>query len=99
MFSVFNANVLTGQGKTIVRKPLATAEAQSVWRELHELMRTPSKGAAEKRILTEYVTNTVPDDNLKHTTEQFTLHSNEQLRQLDDICDDSEEFSSHVNPS
>ena len=47
-------------------------------------MRTSSKGASEKRRLTQYVTNTVLDDNFKGTTEQFVLHFNEVFRQFDD---------------
>ena len=53
MFSVFNANLQTDMGKTIVRRHLNTADAQSVWRELREHMRTSSKGASEKRRLTQ----------------------------------------------
>ena len=90
MFSVFNANLQTDMGKTIVRRHLNTTDAQSVWRELSEHMRTSSKVASEKRRLTQYVTNTVLDDNFKGTTEQFVLHFNEQFRQLDKISDDSE---------
>ena len=59
-------------------------------------MRTSSKGASEKRRLTQYVTNTVLDDNYKGSTEQFLLHFNEQFRQLDEISDDSEKFASTV---
>ena len=55
-------------------------------------MRTSSKGASEKKRLTQYVTNTVLDDSFKETTEQFVLHFNEQFRQLDDISDDSEKL-------
>ena len=69
MFSVFNANLQTGMGKTIVRRHLAHTDAQAVWKELSEHMRTSSKGASEKRRLTQYVTNTVLDDNFKGTTE------------------------------
>ena len=86
MFSVFNANLQTDMGKTIVRRHLA----QSVWKELSEHMRTSSKGASEKRRLTQYVTNTVLDNNFKGTTEQFVLHFNKQFRQLDEISEDSE---------
>ena len=71
MFSVFNANLQTDMGKTIVRRHLASTDAQAVWKELSEHMRTSSKGASEKRRLTQYVTNTVLDDNFKGTTEQF----------------------------
>ena len=69
MFSVFNANLQTDMGKTIVSRHLATTDAQSVWRELSEHMRTSSKVASEKRRLTQYVTNTVLDDNFKGITE------------------------------
>ena len=65
MFSVFNANLQTDMGKTIVRGHSANTDAQLVWRELSEHMRTSSKGASEKRRLTQYVTNTVLDDNIK----------------------------------
>ena len=62
MFSVFNANLQTDMGKTIVRRHLANTDAQVVWKELSEYMRTSSKGASEKRRLTQYVTNSVLDD-------------------------------------
>ena len=67
-------------GKTIVRKHLNTTGAQAVWRELSEHMRTSSKGASEKRRLTQYVTIAVLDDNFKGSTEQFVLHFSEQFR-------------------
>ena len=77
MFSVLNANLQTDMGKTIVRRHLANTDTQSVWKELSEHMRTSSKGASEKRRLTQYVTNAVLDENFKVTTEQFVLHFNE----------------------
>ena len=82
MFSVFNTNLQTDMGKTIVRRHLASTDAQAVWKELSEHMKTSSKGASEKRRLTQYVTNTVLDDNFKGTTEQFVLHFNEQLEEI-----------------
>ena len=83
MFSVFNANLQTDMGKTIVRRHLANTDAQSVWKEL---IMTSSKGAPEKRRLTQYVTNTVLDDNF------FVLHFNKQFRQFNEISDDSEKL-------
>ena len=80
IFSVFNTNLQTDMGKTLVRRHLASTDAQAVWKELSEHMRTFSKGASEKRRLTQYVTNTVVDDNFKGSTEQFVLHFNEQFR-------------------
>ena len=90
MFGVFNANFQTDMGKTIVRRHLASTDAQAVWKELSEHMRTSSKGASEKRRLPQYVTNTVLDDNFKGMTEQFVLHLNEQFRQLEEISEDDE---------
>ena len=91
-FSVFNANLQTDMGKTIVRRHLANSDAQSVGKELSEHMRTSSNGASEKRRLTQYVANTVLDDNFKGTTEQFVLHFNEQFWKLDEISEDSEKL-------
>ena len=71
---------------------MANTDAQSVWKELSEHMRTSSKGASEKRRLTQYVTNTVLDDNFKGTTEQFVLHFNEQFRHLDEMSENSEKL-------
>ena len=96
MFSVFDPNLQTGMGKTNVRRHLTTTDAQSVWRKLSEHMRSFSKGASEKRRLTQYVTNTVLDDNFKGATEQFVLHFNEQFRQLDEISEDSEKLPPSV---
>ena len=75
---------------------MANPDAQAVWKELSEHMRTSSKGASEKRRLTQYVTNTVLDDNFKGTTEQFVLHFNEQFRQLEEISEDCEKLPSAV---
>ena len=62
MLSVINANYQTDMGKTIVRRHLSNTDAQAVWKELSERMRTSFKGASDKRRLTLYVTNTVLDD-------------------------------------
>ena len=51
---------------------------------------------SEKRRLTQYVTNTVLDDNYKGTTEQFVLHFNEQCRQLEEISEESEHFPPQI---
>ena len=69
---------------------------QSGKSSLSEHMRTSTKGTSEKRRPTQYVTNTVLDDNFQGTTEQFVLHFNEQFRQLDEISEDSEKLPSTV---
>ena len=94
MFSVLDKHLLTNMGKTIVRKYVHTTDAQSVWKDFQEHMKSSSIGASEKRRLTQYVTNTTFDDNYKGTTEQFVIHFNEQFRQLEEISDVSE----HVPP-
>ena len=87
VYSAFNANHLTDMGKTIVRKHLNTTDPQAAWQQLSDHMRTSSKGSSEKRRLTQYVTNTVLDDNFIGSTERFVLHFNEQFRQLDEVSD------------
>ena len=96
MFSVLDKHLLTDMGKTIVRKYVHTTDAQSVWKDFQEHMKSSSKGASEKRRLTQYVTNTVLDDNYKGTTEQFVLHFNEQFRQLEEISEESEHFPPQI---
>ena len=59
MFSVLDRHLLTDMGKSIVRKYVHTTDAQSVWKHFQEHMKSSSKGASEKRRLTQYVTNTV----------------------------------------
>ena len=47
-------------------------------------------------MLSQYVTNTVLDDNYKSTTEQFVLHFNEQFRQLEEISEEPEHFPPQI---
>ena len=96
MFSALDKNLLTDMGKTIVRKYVHPTDAQSVWKDFREHMKSSSKGGSEKRRLTQYVTNTVLDDNYKGTTEQFVLHFNEQFRQLEEISEESEHFPPQI---
>ena len=96
MFSVFDKHLLTDTGKTIVRKYVHTTDAQSVWKDFQDHMKSSSKGASEKRRLTQYVTNTTLDDNCKGTTEQFVLHFNEQFRQPEEISDPAEHFPPQI---
>ena len=95
-FLYFDIQLLTDMGKTIVRKYVNTTDAQSVWKDFPEHMKSSSKAASEKRRLTQYVTNAVLDDNHKGTTKQFVLHFNEQFRQLEEISDESEHFPPQI---
>ena len=96
MFSVFDKHLLTDMGKTIARKYVHTTDAQSVWKDFPDHMKSSSKGAYEKRRLIQYVTNTTLDDNYKGTTEQFVLHFIEQFRQLEEISDPAEHFPPQI---
>ena len=71
MFSVLDKHLLTDMSKTIDRKYVHTTDAQSVWKDFQEHTKSSSKEASQKRRLTQYVTNTVLDNNYKGTTEQF----------------------------
>ena len=95
---VLDRHLLTDMGKTIVRKYVHTTDAQSVWKDFQEHMKSSSKRAFEKRRLTQYVINTptILDDNYKGTTEQFVLHFNEQFRQLEEISDPAEHFPPQI---
>ena len=73
-----------------------TTDPQSVWKDFQEHMKSSSKGASEKRRLTQYDTHTFLDDNYKGTTEQFVLHFNEQFRQLEEISEESEHFPPQI---
>ena len=85
MSGVFNKYLLSGMGKTIVRKHLDNMNAQLVWEEFATHVTTFSKGKAEKHRLHTYVTTTVLDKSWRGTTEQFVLHFNEQSRQVDEV--------------
>ena len=93
---LLDKHLLTDMGKTIVRKYVHTTDAQSVWKDFQDHMKSSSKGASEKRRLTQYVTNTVLDDNYKGSTEQFVLHFNEQFRQLEELSKESEHFPPQI---
>ena len=71
--SVFHTHSLTDMGKTIVKKHRHSTDAQAVWKDNQEHMKSSLKGASEKRRLTQYVTNTVLDDNLR--VQQSNLYS------------------------
>ena len=96
MFSVFDKHLLTDMGKAIIGKYVHTTDTQSAWKGFQDHMKSSSKRASEKRRLTQYVTNTTFDDNYKGTTEEFVLHFNEQLRQLEEISDPSEHFPPQI---
>ena len=87
MFSVLDKHLLTDMGKTIVK---------NMWKDFQDHMKSSSKEASEKRRLTQYVMNTVLDDNYKGTTEQIVLHFNEQFRQLEEISEESEHFPPQI---
>ena len=55
MYKVFKETLLTDMGRTKVRMHHRATDAQAVWKEHSEYMITGSKGASEKRKLTQYV--------------------------------------------
>ena len=48
MFSVLDKHLLTDMGETTVIKHMHTTDAQSVWKDFQEHMKSSSKGASEK---------------------------------------------------
>ena len=59
-------------------------------------MTTASKGASEKRKLTQYFTNTLLDIQFKEISQQFVLHFNEQFRRLDELTDLAEKMPDSI---
>ena len=59
-------------------------------------MTTASKGASEKKKLTQYVTNPVLDSKFRGTSKQFVLHFNEQFRRLDELTDLAEKMPESI---
>ena len=93
---MLDKHLLTDMGKTIVKKHVHTTDAQSALKDFQDNMKSSSKGASEKRRLTQFVTHTVLDDNYIGTSDQFVLHFNEQFRQLEEISDPSEHFPPQI---
>ena len=83
-------------GRTKVRKFLKATDAQAVRKEYSEYMTTASKGASERRKMTQYVTNTVLDNQFRGTSQQFVLHFNEQFRRLDELTDLAERMPESI---
>ena len=59
-------------------------------------MTTASKGASEKRKLTQYVINTVLDSQFRGNSQQFVLYLNEQFRRLDVLTDLAERMPESI---
>ena len=79
MYSVFNKALQSDMGKTIVRKYAPTLDAESVWRDFETQLSPSSKGINERHRLHAYVSTTVYDKSWKGATEQFVLHSMNNL--------------------
>ena len=93
---VFTFSVFMRWVKLWLGNHVYNTDAQAVWKDFQEYMKSSLKGASEMRQLIQFVTNTVFNDNFKVTTEQFVLHLNEHSRQLDEISEASELFSPTV---
>ena len=80
MFSVFDKHLLTDMGENIVRKYVHTTDAQSVWKDFQDHMKSSSKGASEKRRLTQYVTNITMDSNYKGNLYFISMSSSDNWK-------------------
>ena len=101
MFSVFDKHMLTDMGKNIVRKYVHTTDAQSVWKDFKDHMKSSSKGASEKRSLTHFNEQFRQLEEISYPAEHFTPQIKLQLLQnavkpIDDlrIVETLDEFQS-----
>ena len=51
-FVVFDKHLLTNMGKALVRRYVYDTDAQTVWNDFQDHMKSSSEGASEKRRLT-----------------------------------------------
>ena len=84
MFAVFEKNLLTDQGKAIVRDHAYRYDARQVYIELKTYSLESTKASLKSARLLEYIVGTSIDDGTwKGTAEGFILHWLEQIRKYE----------------
>ena len=75
---------------------LLLSENKDTTSKIISYMTTASKGASEKRKLTQYVINTVLDSQFRGNSQQFVLYLNEQFRRLNELTDLAERMPESI---
>ena len=86
MYAVFERNLLTDIGKSIVRKYATTGNAQKVFRDLSDYYEKSTKAAMDSGELLTYITSAkFNDGNWKGTAHGFILHWQDQVRKYESL--------------
>ena len=88
MYTVFVKTLQTENGRQIVRKYEAEADAQSVYRDLVAYYRKSTFARTTARDILKYLVRTSIDSHWNGTTQAFVLHFLEQVRQYRKLKDD-----------
>ena len=84
MFAVFEKNLLTDQGKAVVREHASSYDAQQVYRDIKNYALDSTKANIEASNLLSYITSAkIGDGHWKGTAEGFILHWQDQVRRYE----------------
>ena len=94
MYAILDKNVLTDQGRAIVRAHEATYDAQKAYNEIKNHHNSSTKAKIEASSILSYITSVkIDDDSWQGTAEGFILNWQEQLAKYENITDTAETFS------
>ena len=94
MYAILDKNVLTDQGRAIVRAHEATYNAQKAYNEIKNHHNSSTKAKIEASSILSYITSVKIDDgSWQGTAEGFILNWQEQLAKYENLTDTAETFS------
>ena len=97
MYAVFVHVLKTDKGKAIVRKYKGTYDAQSIYRELQQLLQKSTQAVIDTNTLLQYITTaSLSDGSWNGTTKQFVLHWLEQVQLHEELINVSAALSDSV---
>jgi hypothetical protein len=92
MYDVWNTILKTAMGKHCVRQHEATRDAQAIWRDLVNFMRTSTRADIEIEDLMSSLTSLRVTPSYRGTTQQFILDWLDKLRLYEDLTPQNAHF-------
>lgn len=100
MFAVFERNLLTDQGKALVRDYADKYDAQSIYRDLSAYALHSTKAALDSSNMLSYITSVrLGDGSWRGSTHAFILHWQDQVRKYETLVDPGDHFSDGQKPT
>ena len=94
MFTAFERNLLTDQGKAFVRDYANTYDAQSIYRDLCAYALQSTKASLDSSAILSYLTSVrIGDGSWRGTTHAFIFHWQDQVRKYETLVPISDHFS------